>query len=84
MIRVNTHEAKTKLAHQILKRMGMENEKCLLILDGHNPTILRATRNLPNLYVTTWQSLNAYDVLNCQRILFTKDALEKLVEANKA
>lgn len=77
-------EAKTKHAHQILKRMGMERDKCLLVLEGHDATLLRATRNIPNLFVTTWQSLNAYDVLNCQRILFTKNALEKLVEANKA
>jgi large subunit ribosomal protein L4 len=77
-------EAKTKLAHQVLKRMGLEGQKCLLVVDGHNPTVLRATRNIPRFYVTTWQSLNAYDVLNCQRILFTKEALDKLVEANKA
>lgn len=77
-------EAKTKLAHQILKRMGLEGQKCLLVVDGPNPTVLRATRNIPRFYVTTWQSLNAYDVLNCQRILFTKEALDKLVEANKA
>jgi large subunit ribosomal protein L4 len=77
-------EAKTKHAYEVLKRMGMEKEKCLLVLEGHDPTILKATRNIPKLFVTTWQWLNAYDVLNCQRILFTKGALEKLAEANKA
>jgi len=76
-------EPKTKLAFQILKRMGLERTKCLLVLENHDATVLRATKNLPGFFVTTWQWLNSYDVLNCDRLLITKDALDRLAEASK-
>jgi large subunit ribosomal protein L4 len=76
-------EPKTKLAFQILKRMGLERTKCLLVLENHDATVLRATKNLPGFFVTTWQWLNSYDVLNCDRLLITKGALDRLAEASK-
>jgi len=76
-------EPRTKFASEFLKRMGMQGRKCLIVLENHDEEALRATRNIPNVFVTTWQWLNAYDVLNCESLLFTKGALDKLTEASQ-
>ncbi|MBD3334232.1 MAG: 50S ribosomal protein L4 [Candidatus Eisenbacteria bacterium] len=76
-------EPKTRLAYQVLKTMGLQDRRCLLVLEEHNPAVLRATGNIPNVRVTTWEWLNSHDVLDCDHLLMTKAAMGKLAEARK-
>jgi large subunit ribosomal protein L4 len=76
-------EPKTRHAFQLLKTMGFEGRRCLLVIEQHDPMVLRATGNLPKLRVTTWEWLNCHDVVNSDQVLITKGALGKLAEAKK-
>ena len=78
---VSFPEPRTRHAYALLKKMGVERSRCLLVLDGHDPAVLRATRNLRALRVTSWEWLNCHDVLDSDRVLLTKGALSKLAEA---
>ena len=37
-----------------------------------------ATRNVPNVVLTTSDSLNTYDVLRSDKLVFTRNAFEQL------
>ncbi|MBU1701373.1 MAG: 50S ribosomal protein L4 [Candidatus Eisenbacteria bacterium] len=76
-------EPKTRHAFQMLKSMGFEGQRCLLVIEQYDPMVLRATGNLPKLRVTTWEWMNCHDVVNTDQVLMTKGALGKLAEAKK-
>ena len=69
--------AKTKQVAEILKALGART-KSLLVIEGFDQNLARASRNIPDLRVMLAQDLNAYAVLNCDKLIITKGALEKL------
>jgi large subunit ribosomal protein L4 len=78
---VSLPEGKTRHVYSLLKKLGVHESRCLLVLDKYDADVLRAARNLPRLRVTTAQWVNAYDVLNCDQVLLTKGALDSMAEA---
>lgn len=50
----------------------------LIISTGENKNLVLATRNLPNVDLTTSESLNTYDVLRQDKLIFTRGAFEKV------
>lgn len=50
----------------------------LVISTGDNKNLTLATRNLPNVDLTTSETLNTYDVLRQDKLIFTKSAFEKV------
>lgn len=50
----------------------------LIIANGANKNLLLASRNLPGVALTTGESLNTYDVLRPDKLLFTRSAFEKV------
>ena len=50
----------------------------LVISTGENKNLTLATRNLPNVDLTTSETLNTYDVLRQDKLIFTKSAFEKV------
>ncbi|MBI4652039.1 50S ribosomal protein L4 [Candidatus Desantisbacteria bacterium] len=71
---------KTKNFNEILKNLKIENNKVLIVLADKNENIEKSARNIPNVKVLTVKSLNVYDVLNNDKILITKDAVNKIQE----
>ena len=55
----------------------------LVVATGTDKNLTLASRNIPNVAVTTSESLNTYDVLRPDKLVFTKGAFEK-VEARLA
>ncbi|HZT23770.1 MAG TPA: 50S ribosomal protein L4, partial [Verrucomicrobiae bacterium] len=49
-----------------------------LIVAGADRNLQLASRNVPEVSVTTSELLNTYDVLRPDKLLFTKEAFEKL------
>jgi large subunit ribosomal protein L4 len=74
---------KTKEMFSILKSLGVEKHKTLLILSEYDPMILRAGRNIPNLKIKVAATESTYDLLNCERLLIQKGAIEKISGALK-
>ena len=50
----------------------------LIISTGENKNLVLATRNLPNVDLTTSETLNTYDVLRQDKLIFTRGAFEKV------
>jgi large subunit ribosomal protein L4 len=70
---------KTKDFAGILKGLGLDSEKSvLLLLSEWDEKVVLSARNLPNVCVASAGDLNVYDVLTHDRILATKSAMEAL------
>ena len=74
------HENKTKLLGSILSGLGVFG-KTILLSDGNNVDDLnRAGRNIRNLKVLSWNNLNIYDLMWCEKLVVSQSALEKIKE----
>lgn len=70
-------KVKTKSVVKILKKIGIANEKTLMVTEKINDNLKRISRNIPYLHLVERRNLNTYDVLNCKNLLFTLEALKK-------
>ncbi len=70
-------DPKTKLIAGVLAKLGCEG-RTLIVLDAPNVSVARASRNIPKLEVRLAADINAYEVLNCRKLVITQSALEKL------
>jgi large subunit ribosomal protein L4 len=68
---------KTKEFLQVMKSLELKGS-ALLVSNGEDKNLLLASRNVENLTVTTSDSLNTYDVLRPDKLVFTKSAFEKV------
>jgi len=71
---MNISQPKTKELLAIFKKFVFK--KALLVTKDKNAVI--AGRNIPNIIVADPGSVNTYDVLNCEKVLITKEALSVL------
>jgi len=70
---------KTKLLKGLLEKLGIAGKTTLV---DHEPTdaLVLSGRNLPGLHVVADSHLTVYDVLDCQNLLVSQAALDKLEE----
>lgn len=55
-------------------------KKVLVVLPENNEVIYKSTRNIEGAKVSTVNTLNVYDILNCDTIVVLKDAVSKIEE----
>ena len=53
----------------------------LLIIAAPEPVVARSAANLPHLRVLPVTALNVHDILACDQVLVTQDALARIAEA---
>jgi large subunit ribosomal protein L4 len=70
---------KTKDAALLLAKIDASGS-VILVVDNKSQEIMRVTRNLVGLKVCQAKYLNVFDVLNADKLIFTKAALEQLNE----
>jgi len=70
---------RTKDAITALESLGLDG-KILVVLGSDDATALRSFRNLMNVKTIDAGEVNAYDVLDCDWILFTDETLPTLKE----
>jgi large subunit ribosomal protein L4 len=75
-------EHKTKTLAQKLTKMGLTSA---LFIDGANldENFAKAARNLPKINVLPEQGANVYDILRCDVLVLTANAVEQLQERLK-
>ena len=56
------------------------NKKVLVVLPENNEVIYKSIRNIEGAKVSTVNTLNVYDILNCDKIVVLKDAVAKIEE----
>jgi len=59
---------------------GLQDQKVLFVKADSAPVLVQSSRNLPKVKMTHLGSLATYDVLAADVVLFTRSALERLVE----
>ncbi|MBR3015980.1 MAG: 50S ribosomal protein L4 [Clostridia bacterium] len=76
---IQLKEAKTKLMAEVLKNLGAE-KKALLVLSDRDESVIRAGKNIPTLKDAYVNTINVYDLLNAEKIIVLKAAMENLQE----
>ena len=76
---IKTDEFKTKTMAAMLKAIGAE-KKTLIVLDGVDAKVIKSAANLEGVKTTQSNSLCVYDILNCNKFVVVKGAVEKLEE----
>lgn len=70
----------TKVYHEILGNLSLQQQKTLLILPQSERNIALAARNIPHTQVVTAPHVNTYDILHAQRLLLTEAAVKIIQE----
>ncbi len=55
-------------------------KKTLVVLPENNEIVYKSARNIEGVKVSTVNTLNVYDILNCDSLVIAKNAVEKLEE----
>lgn len=74
---------KTKAIANLLKAVGYRDESCLLAIEKEDANIWKSARNMPNVWVSPADGLNAYNLLHQKRLVVTKAALDQLRQGSK-
>ena len=85
--KIELKEEKTKEVESIIKtflgKFKKENKQIYLIADNAHKNLIRASRNLPYIYVTLDNSIDLITVLNYKKVFITKNAIENMVKTFK-
>jgi large subunit ribosomal protein L4 len=79
---LNFEKPKTKELVNILGNLKI-NRSCLVMINDYNENIYKSVRNVAKVDVMPLIELNAGDVCNHKKLLFTKEAFLSLLEKNK-
>ena len=72
---------KTKNFVNVLKALGLENQKSLFVLSSANNNVYLSSRNLTRTQVITGADISTYGVLNASKVVLTEGSLA-LIESN--
>ncbi len=72
-------EIKTKTVATMLTALNA-GKKVLIVLPEMNDTVIRSARNIAGVKTAQVNTLNVYDILNCDTFIVVKDAVAKLEE----
>ena len=76
---IKTDEFKTKTMVAMLKAIGADT-KTLIVLDSVDKKVIKSAANIEGVKTTQVNTLNVYDILNCNKFVIVKGAVEKLEE----
>lgn len=71
---------KTKGFAGLLGRLGLADQKVLIIDEGKNPNLDRASRNIPGVKICRARLTNPYDVLDADVLVITMAGLKEMEE----
>ncbi|MGO8879960.1 MAG: 50S ribosomal protein L4 [Desulfomonilaceae bacterium] len=78
--KIEIEAPKTKLFAEILKKLGVQDQKTLFLVPEKDVDLTRASRNLYRTLVLPTEGMNVYDLLRFERLTILKDALPRLSE----
>ena len=76
---ITTDEFKTKTMVSMLKAVGSE-KKALIVLPAVDKKVIHSARNIPGVKTAQVNELNVYDILNADKLIVAKEAVEKIQE----
>lgn len=72
---------KTKDFLNVLKALGVENKKSLIVLDDSNKNVYLSSRNVTRTKTVMSSVLNTYDIMNADNLILLEGSLSQ-IEAN--
>ena len=75
-------EPSTKSFQKVIEACGLKDQKVLFVTAENAPVLVKSSRNLPKVNATHLGSLGTYDLVRADAILFTRQALDGLVETH--
>ena len=72
---------KTKDIAGLLKKLDLQGKSALITTAENDPMVYKSARNIEKVQVTRVSDLNAYDILRPDRVIITRDAMDKFKEA---
>ncbi len=76
---IATAEYKTKNMVNMLKALGSD-KKALVVLADNDAVTIKSMANIPGVKTALVNTLNVYDILNCDKFIVAKAAAEKIEE----
>lgn len=76
---ITTDEFKTKVIAEMLKAVGAE-KKALIVLPEVDKKVINSARNIPGVKTAQVNTLNVYDMLNADKLIIVKSAVEMIEE----
>ena len=68
---------------EVLKNLGID-KTAVVVVKGENVNVMRASANLQNIEVAEANLLSDYDIVKCDKLVVTADAIKSIEEAYKA
>jgi large subunit ribosomal protein L4 len=76
---ISIEQPKTKEMFRILRNLKADR-KVLMVLPEKDEIIQKSSRNIPGVKTALVNTLNVYDILNCDKFIILKDAVPKVEE----
>ena len=74
---ITATEYKTKAMVNMLDAIGAA-KKALIVLPEVNSFVIKSCANIEGVKTTQWNTINVYDILNCDSFVIAKDAVTKI------
>ncbi|MCF7887310.1 MAG: 50S ribosomal protein L4 [Candidatus Omnitrophica bacterium] len=68
--------SKTKEFNKIISNLGISNKKACFVVSGFDQNIKKAAANIKKVKLDKASDINALGVLDCRRLVVTKDSLD--------
>ena len=76
---ITANEYKTKAMVAMLGAIGAQ-KKTLIVLPEVNECVIKSCANIEGVKTTQWNTINVYDILNCDTLIVAQDAVAKIEE----
>ncbi len=76
---ITATEYKTKSMVAMLDAVGAA-KKTLVVLPEVNEMVIKSCANIEGVKTTQWNTINVYDILNCDTLIVAQDAVAKIEE----
>ena len=74
------NEYKTKDFVKMLKAVGAEGQKALIVMPEVDSKVIKSASNIPGVKTALVNTINVYDILNYDKFVVVKDAVAKIEE----
>ena len=81
--KIETAEYKTKTMVKMLEAVKA-GKKALVVLAENDKAVIGSLQNIEGVKVSQWNTLNVYDILNCDSLVMAQDAVNKIQEVYEA
>ena len=76
---ITANDYKTKDMVAMLNAVGAA-KKTLIVLPAVDRVVIKSCDNIEGVKTTQWNTINVYDILNCDTLIVAKDAVAKIEE----